>query len=190
MKPLSQDLRDQIVAAYTLGEGSYEVVAVRFRVGKTVVGKMVRQKRELGTLQPQTHRRGRKPAVSGEKEAALRERLRKYPDATMLERRAALRLTCSEKTLWQTLRKLGGASKKVLTGRGTRSQKFSFGLVSSGTGSSGEQVGMPRVCFSGGNRSSVFEVASTHHEAGTEARFRNNRDQKGTRRFDRLDRRG
>ena len=120
MKPLSQDLRERIVAAYTADEGSYAVIAARFKVGPTVVGKLVRQQRELGTLQPQTHRRGRKPVVSGEKEAALREHLAEHPDATVLERRDALKLTCSEKTLWQTLRKLGWRFKK--RPRGPRSK--------------------------------------------------------------------
>ena len=112
MGPLSQDLRERIVAAYEAKEGSYEVIAARFKVGPTVVGKLVRQKRDLGTLQPQVHRRGRKPAVSGEKECALREHLENYPDATVLERREALGLKCTEKTLWQTLRKMGWRYKK------------------------------------------------------------------------------
>ena len=112
MKPLSQDLRERIVTAYEAGAGSYVVISARFAVGSTVVGKLVRQKRELGTLEPQVHRRGRKPAVSGEKEVELREHLKKYPDATVLERREALGLKCSEKTLWQTLRKMGWRFKK------------------------------------------------------------------------------
>lgn len=67
-----------------------------------MVGKLVRQKRELGTLETQVHLRGRKPAVSGKKESELLKHLEKYPDATVLERRKALGLKCSEKTLWQT----------------------------------------------------------------------------------------
>jgi transposase len=112
MKALSEDLRERIVAAYEAGEGGYVVIAARFSVGPTVVGKLVRQKRELGTLSPQVHLRGRKPAIFGEKEIELREHLEKYPDATVLERREALRLKCSEKTLWQTLRKMGWRYKK------------------------------------------------------------------------------
>jgi transposase len=50
--------------------------------------------------------------VSGKKEAELLKHLKKYPDATVLERRKALGLKCSEKTLWQTLRKLGWRFKK------------------------------------------------------------------------------
>ncbi len=112
MKALSQDLRERIVAAYEAGEGSYAVLATRFSVGHTVVGQLVRQKRDLGTLETQVHRCGRKPAVSGKKEIALRKHLKKPPDATVLARREALGLKCSEKTLWQTLRKLGWRFKK------------------------------------------------------------------------------
>jgi len=112
MKAFSQDLRERIVSAYEAGEGSYAVLSARFAVGATVVGKLVRQKRELGTLETQVHLRGRKPAVSGKKETELRKHLKKYPDATVLERRKALGLECSEKTLWQTLRKLGWRYKK------------------------------------------------------------------------------
>lgn len=112
MKPFSRDLRERIVAACEGDEGSFAEIGRRFSVSGKVVAKFVRQKRELGTLAPQVHLRGRKPAVSGKKEAELLKHLMKYPDATVLERRKALRLKCSEKTLWQTLRKLGWRFKK------------------------------------------------------------------------------
>jgi transposase len=116
MKPLSQDLRERIVSAYEAGGASLAAIGRRFAVSGRVVGKLVRQKRELGTLAPQVHRRGRKPAVSQEKQEKLREHLEKFPDATVLERREALGLKCSEKTLWQTLRKMGWRFKKSRRG--------------------------------------------------------------------------
>ena len=112
MKALSEDFRERLVSAYEAGGVSFAEVGRRFSVSGKVVGKFVRQKRELGTLAPQVHRRGRKPAVSGVKTIELRKHLEKYPDATVLERREALGLTCSEKTLWQTLRKMGWRFKK------------------------------------------------------------------------------
>ena len=123
MKPLSQDLRERIVSAYECGEGSYSELGERFSVSESVVGKLVRQWRETGSVQSQVHLRGRKPAVSGETEVALRRHLRKYPDATVLERREALGLKCSEKTLWQTLRKMGWRYKKILASRRARSAR-------------------------------------------------------------------
>lgn len=112
MKPLSLDLRERIVAAYEVGGASMAAIGRRFAVSGRVVGKLVRQKRELGTLAPQVHRRGRKPAVAGKKKEDLRAHLEQHPDATVLERRDALGLKCTEKTLWQTLRKMGWRFKK------------------------------------------------------------------------------
>jgi len=112
MKPLSLDLRERIVAAYEDSQTSMAVIGRQFSVSGKVVGKLVRQKRTLGTLAPQLHRCGRKPVVCGAKEVELREHLEKYPDATVLERREALGLNCSEKTLWQSLRKMGWRFKK------------------------------------------------------------------------------
>ena len=101
------DLRKRIVAAYQAGEGSHRVLAERFAVSKAVVGKLVRQNLELGTLQPQVHLRGRKPAISGDKEQQLRKHLVDHPDATLHERLAALQVNCTLKTLWLTLRRWG-----------------------------------------------------------------------------------
>ncbi len=77
MKALSMDLRERIVAAYLNKEGSHVVLAKRFRVSPCAVGKLVRQLRERGTLEPQVHLRGRKPAVRSEKEEDLRQHLQK-----------------------------------------------------------------------------------------------------------------
>jgi len=112
MRPLTQDFRERLVAAYEAGGVSLAAVGRRFAVSGKAVGKLVRQKHELGTLASQVHRRGRKPAVSGKKKEELRAHLEQYPDATVLERREALGLKCSEKTLWQTLRKMGWRFKK------------------------------------------------------------------------------
>jgi transposase len=112
MKPFTEDFRERIVAAYEADGVSFAAVGRRFGISGKVVGKFVRQKRSLGTLAPQVHRRGRKAAVSVEKKQQLREHLERYPDATVLERREALGLKCSEKTLWQTLRKMGWRFKK------------------------------------------------------------------------------
>jgi transposase len=112
MRSLSMDLRRRVVAAYRNKEGSYSVLAARFAVSRAVVGKLVRQERDLGTLEPQVHLRGRKPAISGKKEAQLRRHLANYPDATLRERIEALGLDCTVKTMWQTIRRLKWRYKK------------------------------------------------------------------------------
>lgn len=112
MRSLSMDLRQRIVAAYENQQGSYEVLAARFSVSPAVVGKLVRQQRQLGTLEPQTHRCGRKPAIRGEVELQLRDHLAKHPDATLNERIESLELDCVTNTMWTTLRRLGWRFKK------------------------------------------------------------------------------
>jgi transposase len=112
MGPLSMDLRKRIVQAYENGEGSHALLAKRFAVSRAVVGKLMRQQRGLGTLEPQMHRRGRKPAIAGAKEEQLRQHLRDHPDATLQERIVALKIDCTVKTMWQTLRRWGWRYKK------------------------------------------------------------------------------
>lgn len=112
MRSLSMDLRRRVVAAYRNKEGSYVVLAARFSVSRAVVGKLVRQERELGTLEPQVHLRGRKAAISGKKEAELLRHLQDHPDATLRERIEALELDCTVKTMWQTIRRLQWRYKK------------------------------------------------------------------------------
>jgi transposase len=114
MRSLSMDLRRRVVAAYRNKEGSYSVLAMRFSVSRAVVGKLVRQERELGSLEPQVHLRGRKPAIRDEKEDELRRHLQEHPDATLRERIEALELDCTVKTMWQTLRRLKWRYKKSL----------------------------------------------------------------------------
>jgi len=126
MRPLSMDLRKRIVAAYLNQEGSHVVLAERFRVSPCAVGKLVRQLRERGTLEPQVHLRGRKPAVRGEKEEELRQHLQEHPDATLQERIDALGLDCSQKTMWMTLRRLGWRFKKNRRERPSKTGKTSF----------------------------------------------------------------
>lgn len=112
MRSLSLDLRERIVGAYQKQEGSYQVLAVRFAVSRAVVGKLVRQHREQGTLKPQVHLRGRKLAIRGKLLERLRKHLAEHPDATLAERISALGLDCSVNTMWKTLRRLGWRYKK------------------------------------------------------------------------------
>ena len=113
MRPLSIDLRVRIVAAYNAGEGSYSSLATRFAVSKAVVGKLVRQERDLGTLEAQMQTRGRKRIIQGDLDQRLQEHVEQYPDATLKERIADLQLDCSVNTMSLSLARLGHSFKKV-----------------------------------------------------------------------------
>lgn len=112
MQALSVDLRERIVAAYESDDVSKAEIARRFSVSRGVVIKLVQQKQELGTLEPLTHQCGRKSAIAGEMLDQLRAHVRDHPDATLAERLEALGLTCTRKTLCQTLKKYGWRFKK------------------------------------------------------------------------------
>ncbi len=136
MRPLSLDLRERIVAAYEAGEGSHAALGLRFSVSPRVVGKLVEQYRELGTLEPQTHLRGRKAAIQGDDLKALKQHVKDHPDATGEERRIALNLDCTTKTIYQTLHRLGHSFKKSRRVRRNKSgltsrQNDVFGVRSS-----------------------------------------------------------
>jgi len=120
MQALSMDLRERIVSAYENKEGSHAVLANRFSVSKAVVGKLVRQKLELGTLESQVHNRGRKPTIRGEKLDRLREHVDDHPDATLEERIEFLGVDCCVNTMWMTLRRLGLSFKKNLRERSNK----------------------------------------------------------------------
>ena len=112
MRPLSLDLRERIVSAYEANEGSHAKLGRRFAVSARVVGKLVQQKQKLGTLEPQLHRRGRKPAISGDDLKALQKHVTDHPDASGEERRDALGLQCTVKTVYETLHRIGCSFKK------------------------------------------------------------------------------
>jgi transposase len=112
MAPLSMDLRKRIVAAYEAGEGSYAELAERFAVSKPLVGKLVRQFRQTGSLENGLSRRGRKPLYGKEQLAALARHLADQPDATVLERQRALNLPGCEPTVWAACKRLGARFKK------------------------------------------------------------------------------
>jgi transposase len=123
MRAFSMDLRQRVITAVEAKEGSYKVLAVRFKVSRDFIRNLVRQKRELGTLEPQTHRCGRKPKVTAEHKEQLRELVKRRPDMTLRELRDALQLDVSLKAIWDALQVLKLTFKKAAAGRGTRSPR-------------------------------------------------------------------
>ena len=71
MKPLSEDLRERIVAAYGGPEGSYPKVAVRFQVSESSVRRFVKQWRERGTLAPRPPANGQPCKLNQEERETL-----------------------------------------------------------------------------------------------------------------------
>lgn len=112
MKALSMDLRERILAAVLEGNDSMPKIAKRFSVSHKLVQKLKYQWRDLGTLEPQTHKVGRKPLLSQGQCQRLDAMVRADSSLTLEQLRSKLRVQCSLTTIWKQLRRLGHTHKK------------------------------------------------------------------------------
>jgi transposase len=83
MGPYSKDLRERVAAAVDHGEGSQREIARRFRVSLTFVFRLLRRRREAGTLDPKPHGGCPPPALGPDELQRLAELVREKPDATL-----------------------------------------------------------------------------------------------------------
>ena len=119
--PLSLDLRERIVDAYENGEGSQAEIGKRFAVSRSVVGKLVRQKRRTGSVECLLPSNGQnQELLTAAQKRQLERHLTEYPQATIAERQAALGLPGTAKTIWLACRRLGWRFKKSPSVRPSR----------------------------------------------------------------------
>jgi transposase len=108
MKAYSLDLRQRVVAAYEKGKSSIAEVAEQFNVGQTLVKKMLRQKREHGSLAPLAHGGGRQASLSDKEHRLLRQKVKEQSDISLAELQAHLAakagVTVSIPTIHRSLR--------------------------------------------------------------------------------------
>ena len=114
MKPTSIDLRERIVAAYDACEGTRQQVADRFKVSLGLVKKLLAQRRNLGTIEPQYQNVGRKPAFDGESLKQLDKFLQKHADATLMEIQEHFsgNISCSLQAIANAIKRLKFRYKK------------------------------------------------------------------------------
>jgi transposase len=116
MKAYSVDLREKVVAAVDNKEGSLREIAKRFRVSKSFIDKLIKQRREIGTIAPLPHGGGSTPLVDVEKEVLVGNRVLENIDSTLqelcdyLEKRSKVRV--SQSTMCRLLQKLDLRRKK------------------------------------------------------------------------------
>jgi transposase len=125
-KPLSDDLRCRILAAYARHEGSQRELVRRFGVSFEYVRKVRKQWRLSGQMErvPQL-RRGPLSRLTEAVREQLRGRLREQPDRTLAELAQQLRasgVAVSRSRVSQTLQQMGLRLKKSrsMPARGTR----------------------------------------------------------------------
>ena len=85
MQAYSLDLRERVVSAYEKGGVTLGEIAARFAVGQTFVKKMLRQKRETGSLERLPQRAGAKKKLSDSQRKWLGLQVKATPDATLSE---------------------------------------------------------------------------------------------------------
>ena len=111
------DLRQRIIDAVESGEENMVQIASRFAVSYEVVKKLKYQYRDLGTLEPQNHRCGRKRALTESQQRRLLKLVRRNPSLTLLQMRDKLGVQCCESTIWLELRRHGVTHKKAVLGQ-------------------------------------------------------------------------
>jgi transposase len=122
MTPIAVPIRQRILQLYERGRSTREIAQV-FGFCVAAVRRVRQQFRQRGTLQPRTHRSGRRTLLTAERKQRLEQLLAERPDATLAERGAGLdrRFRTSTIDLW--LRKLGWRYKKNSGRRRTRAAR-------------------------------------------------------------------
>jgi transposase len=116
MKAYSMDLRKRIVQAVDSKEGTHKQIAKTFRVSRAFLEKLLKQRRERGTIEPLPHGGGQEPLLDESKESLIADRVEEDNDATLeelceyLEDKTKLRVSIS--TMCRVLQRLELRLKK------------------------------------------------------------------------------
>ena len=111
MTPIPVPVRQRILQLYDRGKSTREI-AQFFGFCVAAVRRVRQQFRQRGTLQPRTHRSGRRTLLTAERQRRLEELLSEQPDATLAELGASLERRFRTSTIDLWLRKLGWRYKK------------------------------------------------------------------------------
>jgi transposase len=111
MQPLSNDLRKRILEAVDNKEGSRRKLAVRFKVNTSTITKLLRLRRETGSIEPRPHAGGVAPALDGDAMERLRRLVEEAPDATLEALRQKMGISGSRMIICRALQKLACRSR-------------------------------------------------------------------------------
>jgi transposase len=122
MKTYSLDLRTRVVEAVDRHVGSQGEVAALFGVSRTFVKKLLRQRRETGSVAPKPHGGGQPPKLDAKKAGAVRAYILEVKnDASLVEVQAYVarrwKVGLSGATVSRLLARLGLPRKKNLRGQ-------------------------------------------------------------------------
>ena len=109
MKAIPVAVRERILKLYDQGKSTCDIAA-SFGYCVAAVRRVRQHFQARGTLEPQTHRCGRKSLLTAARKTRLQQLLARRPDATLAELGAHFRRPTSTVDLW--LNRLGWSVKK------------------------------------------------------------------------------
>ncbi len=112
METYSMDLRERVVRAYDEELGTQQEIARLFKVSVPWIKKLLRQRRQTGSVAPRPHGGGWTPKFSGRVLDQLRARVDQNPDATLEELLAQSGVDASIMAVHRALERLGCRRKK------------------------------------------------------------------------------
>jgi transposase len=112
MRAYSTDLRQRVVAACDARDGTRAPIAARFSVSVWWIRKLLRRRRDSGSIAPRPHGGGRAPAFDAPAAARLRAAVRDDDDATPEELGRAAGVACSVPAVDRALARLDITRKK------------------------------------------------------------------------------
>lgn len=112
MRPLSNDLRERILAAVDNREGSRRELATRFAVNPSTITRLLQLRRQTGSAEPRPHAGGKSPTLDRDGLERLRQLVGEDPDATLEQLRGRLGIAGSLMMVWRGLKALGITRKK------------------------------------------------------------------------------
>ena len=122
MRAIPEATRQRIIELYERGKSTRELSEF-FGFCVAAVRRVRQQFQQRGTLQPQTHRSGRKTLLTAARQARLQKLVARQPDATLAELGARLDRPFGTSTVALWLRRLGLSCKKNAARRRTRSSR-------------------------------------------------------------------
>jgi len=116
MEAYSLDLRERVVAACDEGSMTRAEVAETFGVSVSFITKLLRRRRDTGSIAAKPHAGGFAPSLGEAEMGGLAALVREQPDATLDELRGRLKarrgVSVSAPVVCRALRKLGLPRKK------------------------------------------------------------------------------
>src|SRR3954468_2438658 len=120
MRAYSIDLRERVVAACDAGGATREQIAARFAVSVPWIRKLLRQRRQTGSIAPKPHGGGRAPAFDAPGSGRPREAGRGRGGGPLEELGRPAGVACCASAVHRALVRLGITRKKSRGGRPSR----------------------------------------------------------------------